>query len=356
MLLSNTISGIKMRIIALDIIRFFAALSVVFYHYISRPESNAYPVLSEFTKYGYLGVPLFFIISGYVIALSANNRTPLQFAVSRFVRLYPVLWACVIFTVFSATILTDKRYEVSQILANFTLLNEYLGFENIDDIYWTLKAELKFYACVFLLLLFGIFKKYRLWLSTWLGITALHAISGQPFFMGWFISPAYSSFFIAGIACFLIQTNGKDRFNLFIFFSSLIISSFKAFEQTAGFLHSPSLIDKSISVAIIWTFYLLFYLLCTGKINLAERRIYITLGALTYPLYLIHNIAGKAIIDHYSDIIPERIMIFITIALMIFISLLIHVGVEKQLASPMKTFLLSKLSRAKILASHSSRP
>lgn len=342
--MSNIPRELMMRIIALDITRFIAALSVVLYHYISRQESNAFPLLSEFTNYGYLGVPLFFIISGYVIALSANNRTPIQFGVSRFVRLYPALWVGVIFTVTLATIFTDKQYKLPQILANFTLLNEYLGFENIEGIYWTLKAELKFYACVFLLLLFGIFKKFRLWLSIWLGLTVLHTISGQPYFMGWFISPSYSSFFIAGIACFLIQTEGRNHFNLFILLSSLVISSFNGFEQTAGFLIEPSFIDKSVSVVIIWGFYAFFYLLCTEKINLKERKIYITLGALTYPLYLIHNVAGKAIIDTYSGTIPEEMMIFIVIFFMIFVSFLINVGVEKKLASPMKNFLLSKFS------------
>jgi peptidoglycan/LPS O-acetylase OafA/YrhL len=335
-----------MRIVALDVIRFYAALSVVLYHYISRPESEVYPIVSEFTKYGYLGVPLFFIISGYVVSLSAKNRTAIQFGVSRFVRLYPALWAGVIFTVFCVTLFSDARFTIWQILSNFTLLNEYLGFEDIDGVYWTLKAELKFYACIFFLLLFGFFQKYRYWLSFWLGLTAIHAISGQPFFMGWFITPEYSSFFIGGVACFLIQTNGITLFNLFIFLASLIISSFKAFSQTQGFIMDPSVLEKSISVAAICLFYLILFLLCTGKINLTERKALITIGALTYPLYLIHNIAGKTIINNYTKALPESLLIIIVIGFMLLCSFLINIGIEKQLASPMKNFLLSKLNRA----------
>ncbi len=343
-----------MRIVALDIMRFVAALSVVLYHYISRHETNAYPIISEFTKYGYLGVPLFFIISGYVIALSAENRTALQFGISRFVRLYPTLWIGVLFTVFCVLFLTDKQYTISQILANFTLLNEYLGLEDVDGVYWTLKAELKFYTCMFLLISFGVFHKYHLWLSVWLGLTALHAALGQPFFMGWFISPGYSPFFIAGIACFLIQKKGNNFFNVFVISSSLVISSFNVFSQAGGFLIDPTVAEKSISVVTVWFFYLLFYLLCIGKIKLSERKILITMGALTYPLYLIHNIAGKAIIDHYSDIIPEKIMILITIALMVSFSYLIHIFVEKQLATPLKTFLIFKFQSSLFLKNSSN--
>ncbi|WP_101760239.1 acyltransferase [Oceanicoccus sp. KOV_DT_Chl] len=331
-----------MRIAALDLIRFFAALAVVLYHYISRPESTAFPTLATITQFGYLGVPLFFIISGYVIALSAENRTPIQFGISRFVRLYPALWAGVIFTVLTLTILTKDNFSIAQILANFTLLNEYMGFEDIDGVYWTLKKELKFYLCIFLLLLFGVFHQYKIWLSLWLGITVLHSLTGQPFFMGWFISPGYSSFFIAGIACFLIQKEGNTPFNLIVLLSSLVISSFKAFDQADGFLLVANATTKSIAVIIIWLSYALIYAMATDRIKIKQRKIILTLGALTYPLYLIHNLAGKAIIDQYSSFIAEEILIFTTIVIMLFISWVINITIEKPLATPLKNLLLSK--------------
>ncbi len=336
-----------MRIVALDLIRFFAALSVVLYHYIARNESNAYPLISEAAKYGYLGVPLFFIVSGYVIALSANNRTALQFGVSRFVRLYPALWAGVIFTVLVLVVITGKQYSVLHILANFTLLNEYFGFKNIDGVYWTLKAELKFYACIFLLLAFGVFQKHYIWLSLWLGLTVMHTAFGQPFFMGWFITPSYSSFFIAGVTFYLIQSNGKRVFNYFVLILSLVVSSFRAYGQADGFMNDPDMVEKYIVVSIVWVFYFFMYFLSIGKIQLRERKIFITLGALTYPLYLIHNMAGKAIIDTYSNVVPEKIMILLVVVGMILASWIIHLLIEKPLATPMKNYLMSILGRAK---------
>lgn len=336
-----------MRIVALDLVRFFAALSVVLYHYISRKDSTAFPLLSNYTDFGYLGVPLFFIISGYVIAMSANNRTAIQFAISRFVRLYPALWAGVIFTVVVSLMLTDTTYSVAQILANFTLLNDYLGFADIDGVYWTLKAELKFYACVFLLLAFGVFQKYKIWLSLWLALTVLHSLTGQPFFMGWFITPAYSSFFIAGIALYLIQSSEKNLFAHFILIASLIVSSFRAYGQVEGFIPNPDALQKIIAVIIVWLFYCFMYLLSIGKMNLQQKRIYITIGALTYPLYLIHNMAGKAIIDEVSKFLPESIVVIIVIALMILVSWLINLVVERPISTPLKNYLLSLFNRNK---------
>jgi len=328
------------RIDALDLIRFFAAMSVVLYHYISRPSSDAYPLLSEITKFGYLGVPLFFMLSGYVIALSAHNRAAIQFGISRFVRLYPALWAGVIFTIAVMTIFSQQQYSLAQVFANFTLLNDYMGFRDVDGVYWTLKAELKFYACVFLLLACGVFQRYHIWLSAWLCLTITHAVFGQPFFMGWFISPAYSPFFISGIAYYLIQAYGNNLFNYSILILSLIVSSFNGYNQANGFLHSPHIEEKMISVAIIWGFYLLLYFLSTGVFNIKGKKIYVTMGALTYPLYLIHNMAGKALIDYYSNFFSERTVIMSVIFIMICFSWLMHVIVEKPFSTPIKNYLL----------------
>ncbi len=345
-----------MRIVALDLIRFFAALSVVFYHYISLHAPNAYPLISEAAKYGYLGVPLFFIISGYVIALSANNRTAIQFGISRFVRLYPALWAGVLFTVLILVVFTDKQYSVQQVLANFTLLNEHLGFKDIDSVYWTLKVELKFYVFVFFLLIFGVFKKHQIWLSLWLGLTVLQTVFGQSFYMGWFISTSYSSFFIAGIAFSLIQNTKENTFVYFVLIFSLMVSSIRTYMHANSFNIDPTIVEKLISVIIVWLFYCLMYFLSTGKMNLRKRNVYITLGALTYPLYLIHNMAGRSIIDHYSNVIPEKIMIIFVIISMVLVSWMIHLVIEKPLATPMKNYLLSIFSRSKPITKQSSRP
>lgn len=328
-----------MRLNALDLVRFLAALSVVMYHYTARTASNSPEILVDVTKFGYLGVPLFFIISGYVISISANNRSAFEFAISRFVRLYPTFWISIAFTIIVTTCVGINNYSVGQILANLMMLNDYLGFENIDGVYWTLQAELKFYACIFLLLLFGIFKKNKIWLSIWLILTMLHLITGQPFCMGWFISPSYSSFFIGGVVFYLIQKNGVNNYNIFVLFSSIIISSYQGFNQTSGFLKNPTIVDQSISVVIIWCFFSIFYLLVTEKVKMSNSKYLVTIGGITYPLYLIHSVAGKAIIDHYRKVYPEGIIVTIVIVAILLFSYFIYIT-DKKFSSNLKEKLL----------------
>ena len=89
------------RFYEIDLLRFSAALSVVFYHYTYcgyqaghlSPISD--PEWARITRYGWLGVQLFFLISGCVVLLSAQGKTVRQFVISRVTRLYPAFWvAC----------------------------------------------------------------------------------------------------------------------------------------------------------------------------------------------------------------------------------------------------------------------
>lgn len=322
-----------MRVAILDLIRFSAALSVVLYHYIARVPSETFPFLAGIAKYGYLGVPIFFIISGFVIAITANNRAPFQFAVSRIVRLYPGLWLSALFTVVVVSIFSEQRYSLMQVLANFTLINEYLGFEDLDGVYWTLKAELKFYACVFVLLALNIFQKFTLWLSIWIATTLTYMIWDQPFFLGWFITPAYSPFFIAGVAFYLIKSNIYPKFALTCLGVSLLMAGIKTYQQADNFMLNPSDLERVWAVLIMGVFCALMYLICIGKIGMKESPLLTSIGALTYPLYLIHNMAGRAIISHYSATTSLQVLIPLVIVLMITLAWLIHHLGEKPLAA-----------------------
>lgn len=334
-----------MRFYTLDLMRFFAALAVVLYHYTARPESNSFEVLSGFTKFGYLGVPLFFIISGFVICASAQNRTAMEFAVSRFVRLYPAYWLGIAITVTTVIWLGAGEITLIQVLANLTMLNDYVGISDVDGVFWTLQAELKFYGCIFLLSVFGVFPKFKVWLTIWMAITVSYLVFAQPFFMGWFISPSYSSLFIAGVLFYLIGQRGLDWHYFLLLACSLVVSSVYGYRQLAGFVSTPDPIDPWIAIALIWGFYLLFALMIAGKLSIKGSTTILALGGMTYPLYLIHNRAGKAAIDSLMTELPETWAVALVMLLVLAISLVIHKYLEQRIATPLKQFLLAQLRR-----------
>jgi peptidoglycan/LPS O-acetylase OafA/YrhL len=71
------------------------------------------PALQWLGHYGFLGVPVFFIISGFVIAFSAEGRTPREFAIARFTRIYPTFLLCMTLTFLALLAFGAPAFETS---------------------------------------------------------------------------------------------------------------------------------------------------------------------------------------------------------------------------------------------------
>src|SRR5690606_38114950 len=141
------------RLALLDYARFFAALSVVLFHYFYSGINNGKVStvdetwFSGIASYGHFGVQFFFIISGYVIFFSLKNKGAASFMRSRLKRLYPTYWIAIIFTAFFAYLWgqgTDMSVTFKQVLVNFTMLQQFVGVQSVDGVYWTLFYEIIF--------------------------------------------------------------------------------------------------------------------------------------------------------------------------------------------------------------------
>ncbi len=210
-------SRLNKRVEVLDYARFFAAMVVVLYHYTANGISSGSIIsithtqsILDISKYGYLGVELFFMISGYVILFSAWDNTSFRFAVSRAVRIYPSYIFAVLITSFcvwqwGAGLVSP---DLATVLANFTMFQFFLGYGNIDNVYWTLVYELIFYFAVFLILMSPWRKSIEKFVFYWPFVLAVALVSGLqhlPLLGGYF------SYFAAGalFALFRICPNWK---------------------------------------------------------------------------------------------------------------------------------------------------
>ena len=167
---TQTVAGHPGRYATIDGLRGLAALSVVIYHLHANLAQQLAGWLDGWIAYvmnrGYLGVPVFFVLSGFVITLSvdANKITPSfagRFALRRSVRLDPPYWAsiavAIAFGIFKNHFFPDAAQSLpsaAKIASHLVYLQDILGYGDISSIYWTLCFEIQFY--VFLLLLLSV--------------------------------------------------------------------------------------------------------------------------------------------------------------------------------------------------------
>jgi peptidoglycan/LPS O-acetylase OafA/YrhL len=140
-----------------DLLRLLAAIQVVFDHYFQHLNV---PLTREQQAWLYLlpGVPVFFMISGYLISASYERNNSLTiYLKNRMLRIFPGLWACIIVTVF-VFMLTGANFFSRQtlfwlpaqmvgIIYTPSFLTDY-GFGSYNGSLWTIPIELQFYLLV----------------------------------------------------------------------------------------------------------------------------------------------------------------------------------------------------------------
>ena len=156
----------------IDTIRGLAALGVIYYHFAqylmrtgqigSGVEQRIFVALTQYVDLGKVAVIMFFAVSGFVVpySLDARSSVPIrQFAITRFFRLYPAYWLSVLLGVIAFYLLPGRILSTATILTNLTMLQQFLGIENIILLYWTLQIELIFYALCVILFLAGLLQR-----------------------------------------------------------------------------------------------------------------------------------------------------------------------------------------------------
>ena len=323
------------RIYQIDLFRFVAALSVVLYHYLFRgwAADNMSDVnfseIGHFFQYGYLGVHLFFIITGFVILLSIKHKSISKFIISRLSRLYPIYWICLILTFSMIILYGAPRFstDLNQFLYNLSMFQNYLGVKSIDGVYWTLFIEMKFY--IFIIGMYLIFNKIielkiDYLLIFWLALSLLYLPFNELFLfriLNYFLILKWSSYFIAGMTFYQIYKNGLSIKYWVILAISFAMSLYYAFlemkflEIKFNTSYSPLIVG-----AIIFIFYSIMFLVTTDKMKKINSPKLIQLGMLTYPLYLIHQYIGYIILNNFGSYLNKYLLVFITVLIMISIS------------------------------------
>lgn len=345
----------NLKINSLTSLRFFAALFVFFNHSnIAANPSSLLQKLYEPMAYGYSGVSFFFILSGFIISYSyqdkiKNKETSIcDFYAFRLIRIYPVHF--ITFFVFAFSFAT---YNGSAVLPNLLLLHSLIPdaatYYSFNSVSWSLSAEMVFYL-VFPLLAARksstLFVLLALILAVYLGTYQLnYFISNDERWM-YYVNPAFRmTDFVIGVCLYrMYRTHGASWGYVkatsiellsvisFIITIAVVVNYDVPQEYKWGLVFIPamSLIVYSFSHG-------------AGFLSVALSNKYLVLlGDASFSFYMIHVF----IIKIGREIIPlatsNYISVLVQIAVCLLVSIAFSVIMFKYIEYPFNLFLKRK--------------
>ena len=273
----------------LQYLRGFAAIYVVLYHLSGR---FYLPVFA----YGYLGVQLFFIISGFIITYvhggERGTSQALTFLRKRLIRIYPAYWLALLPVLLAFYLLPSSglpwHREPVNMLRNLFLL-QWPAY-SILGVAWSLVYEVLFYA------LFG------LWVI-WLELPLLALLAGWWLLLmvvpaycptcseNWLLFNPYNFYFLAGCGLGLVYPYLRYRLAGWVFVGGLLL-----------FLLVPFLTTS------FWIIFAASLLLCSLALlyqPVQSQRWLLGLGDSSYAIYLTHVTILATVTQIVARVMPQ---------------------------------------------------
>lgn len=297
----------------------------------------SYPSAAPYTWFGWVGVEIFFVISGFVIANSASSSSPAQFLIGRALRLYPAVWVCATATLL--VLLFFGNGQASEFIMPYIhamlLVPEGVTKQSLDVVYWTLAAEMAFYVLVFFAMQTKriTLRHFAFGLTVWSAVfnagALLVLLCTTPVNLPT-LSPAnlpylvilmfrvpcaaflltHGCFFALGIWLFISANRKLTALESAAVAVTCLSGAAEIYFFASFFLTSiPAISDQSALVPImVWASAVGLMAWCANRkrrpapaVSREAPACFRTLGLITYPLYLTHNVLGTAIIRALVD-------------------------------------------------------
>ena len=315
-----------------------AAFAVLFFHFFYKGPTQKWIVFDSSTplhgvaQYGYLGVHLFFMISGFVISMSAQKATARGFALSRAARLFPALWICAVLTTVVLMYAPTSFFKASwlQLIINLTLVPHWFGVAPIDGSYWSLVVEVHFYIAVFVLVLFRKFQFFERVLYVWIFLSAINFLRPMHPLQLW-LNVNWAPLLASGALFFYVREYGwtlPRKLGLACCLGLAIL--YEIFHRDASTIQ-----NRIVTTTLITVFFVLFTAIVSRNSNLKPSKTSDFLGKITYPLYLLHQNIGYALYASLAAFIwaeHEMLRMLIITAVILLVAYFINQFFEKPLA------------------------
>lgn len=261
---------------------------------------------------GSIGVAFFFLITGFLIAPSIRKyKKPEWFLAAKLLRLYPmyIIGFSITFGVIYiyTTIYRGVRfpYSFSDWLEQISLIRSFLWKQSIDEISWTLVADVEFYVLVVLLI---VLKKTGMkgWLAASSMLTAVSVmfslfeetlLNGNHIFLF-----QLGNHIALGAVCLTYMLIGAL---LFEYYSGSVnkskIIAALSFSWASFILSCLSYRDDAKTLITSYAFSLVVFVICmilekeNESNTIFNNRIMMFFSKISFPLFIIHGLNGYII-------------------------------------------------------------
>jgi peptidoglycan/LPS O-acetylase OafA/YrhL len=351
------------RLDSLDGLRAIAIAGVMLFHYTVRWTTPTHtPSLYPFNdalitvpaQYGWLGVQLFFIISGFVITLTLQRcNGMLEFAARRYSRLAPAMLFCSVATFLSMHVIPAAPFDELPLwfVSSITFLdpqdlNMFTGssaFRSIDTAYWSLYVEVKFYL-VAGLLYFISRKRFVgsmcaiLIIATILHVVRIPVLSGLS---DRALIPLHLPWFIFGVGFYYVYKSEHWQRWIAPFMCAVLCLGVLQLSDRANV--------PTWTIPLLPALFLAALRMEALRKVLAWRPLAIA-GTASYSCYLLHQYIGVALLNWLPAPIQSRLAgVAIVVGLMALMTVLSILSF-RLLEAPASRWLLPKLLRKPIIA------
>jgi peptidoglycan/LPS O-acetylase OafA/YrhL len=280
------------RLPVIDGLRAVAVMAVVIYHVLTDPLRVVWPAAGAVSAEGFLGVQVFFVISGFVLMRALiTSRIDASFGalflLRRLARLTPPYWAsialaCAVWLAADAYMRPGltSTLTVKAVAANAAYLQYVLGEISLQPLYWTLCFEVQFYLAVVVLV--AISKQ----LAGWLGEQTAFLVTFVPLLVysvlvarGW--ASTFPGAAFGGWYCFFLGVAAERALRADDWTSLLLALAAAA---VVGAVNVEGLVGAVTALFIVFS------------IRRKKERVWLAgpmtqwLGRISYSIYLTHSL------------------------------------------------------------------
>ncbi|NOV25879.1 acyltransferase [Cupriavidus necator] len=341
----------KGRQSGIDILRLACAVAVMLFHFGFRGYTAdglldaRFPELARVAKYGWAGVEIFFMISGYVIYDSVRMKTVKSFLYGRAVRIFPTLWLCAAITATVVFLLEATRFYIGRhdVPGNLVLWVPFDGYsyQMIDGAYWSLVLELQFYAMVAVVvaalgrdaLLPSL--SFLVLINLLLKICVPEAAFPERWLCG-----AYVGFFGIGAALRCLSTRRDMAHSSLLLLVSVVSAVFYTTQKVQYVETHYETWLNGWYVAAILVFGAIILVVDT-LYDLVPRSLSsfaAVAGGVTYPLYLLHQNIGYTILNEIFSHRNRWVGLALTVAAVFVLAVAVYYLFDR----PVRRYLMTR--------------